>query len=140
MSGRKPVSAVDADREQIVESICAAIRAGGKLRVVLIGELINASWDVPAPRLSGPRPSQCEEDVVTVLTDAGHRMTQEQVCGALSTSPYVWGESTVKQALARMVKDGRLNRDPDANPKGYGLPHWLTGVLWLCQATGLLVA
>jgi DNA-binding transcriptional regulator PaaX len=34
---------------------------------------------------------------------------------------YLHGPSTVNMALADMVKQGLLNKDPKARPRGYGL-------------------
>jgi hypothetical protein len=63
----------------------------------------------------------CSKDILYVLGEAGHRMTTPEILSALDTSELIHGETTVKLALAKMVKDGVLDNRPDANPRGYGI-------------------
>jgi hypothetical protein len=78
----------------------------------------------PVTQKSVPTENRCEEDIVAVLRAAGHRLTTMQILEALDRQGMPHGESTVKAHLAGMVRRGVLDKDPDANPHGYGLPEW----------------
>jgi hypothetical protein len=68
--------------------------------------------------------SQCKRDITRVLYEVGHRLTTRPILQGLQDSDLIWGESTVKRALAEMVRDGELTNRSDVRPRGYGLPAW----------------
>lgn len=79
---------------------------------------------LPAP-LQFPNASErsgCAEDILTVVREAGHRMTTSQIMDELERRNMLWGERTVKGALAVLVQEGKLTNDQNARPRGYGIP------------------
>jgi hypothetical protein len=66
----------------------------------------------------------CTADILAVVCAAGRRLTTSQILTALEQANHLHGESTVKGTLARLVDAGVLTNDPDARPRGYGLPSW----------------
>ncbi len=66
--------------------------------------------------------TECLRDVISLLAKTGHRLTTSQVLGGLAKEGKVHGDSTVKTALARAVKQGLLDKRSDAKPPGYGMP------------------
>jgi hypothetical protein len=66
----------------------------------------------------------CERDIRQTLTEANRRLTTTPLIGEMQQRDREYGESTIKQALARMVGRGDLNNRQDVRPKGYGLPEW----------------
>jgi hypothetical protein len=69
--------------------------------------------------------SQCKRDITRILYETGHRLTTGPILRGLQDRNLIWGESTVKRALAEMVRDGELTNCSDARPRGYGLPSWV---------------
>ena len=136
MSGAAP------DREALLRAIVRAIRSiPQSIRVSLDAPGYHAAVELP-PQPTGPpgpgevqpapQPAQpeapdssgCRADVLDALRAAGHRMTTTQLLAALERADKVWGESTVRMALARMVDSGELTNRSDVRPRGYGLPEW----------------
>jgi hypothetical protein len=68
--------------------------------------------------------SHCKRDITRVLYETGHCLTTRPILQALEARSLLWGESTVKRALAEMVRDGELTNRSDVRPRGYGLPAW----------------
>jgi len=68
------------------------------------------------------QPGQCEHDIRKVLRAANQRLTTSAILRALEARHMDWGESTVKRALAAMVRRGELTNRSDLRPRGYGLP------------------
>ena len=68
--------------------------------------------------------SQCKRDITRVLYETNHRLTTRPILQGLQARNLIWGESTVKRALAEMVRDGELTNRSDVRPRGYGLPAW----------------
>ncbi len=68
--------------------------------------------------------SQCKQAITRVLHDVNHRLTTNKVIEELQGRNLLWGESTVKRALAEMVREGELNNRRSPRPRGYGLPGW----------------
>jgi hypothetical protein len=98
----------------------AALEAGKSVKLTVV-EISGDGGNAPAyPEDLTP----CQEHCIEVLQEAGHRLTQSQILASLAKRGYHDGESTVKLALAQMSRDGRLTKDPDGNPRGYGLPEW----------------
>jgi hypothetical protein len=69
---------------------------------------------------------QIVKDIIAVLEDAGHRLTTQQVIGALAAAGKQHGDSTVIRCLADLCKGPRnlLTNRHDSRGKGYGLPGW----------------
>src|SRR5947209_14186300 len=97
-----------------------ALDAGKSVRLTLV-EISGDGRNTP---VSSGDLTPCQEHCLEVLREAGHRLTQSQILTLLAERGYLDGESTVKLALAQMSRDGRLTKDPDGNPRGYGLPEW----------------
>jgi hypothetical protein len=68
--------------------------------------------------------SHCKQDITRVLHDANERLTTKRILTELRVRNFTWGESTVKRALAEMVREHELNNRHDTRPRGYGLPGW----------------
>ncbi len=68
--------------------------------------------------------SQCKQDITRVLHEKNRRLTTNQILKELRVRESLWGDSTVKRALADMVRDGELNNRTGIRPRGYGLPTW----------------
>jgi hypothetical protein len=67
---------------------------------------------------------QCKQDITTVLDEKRRRLTTSKILKELRVRELIWGESTIKRALAEMVRDHELNNRRDLRPRGYGLPTW----------------
>jgi hypothetical protein len=68
--------------------------------------------------------SQCKREITRVVYETNHRLTTRPILRGLQARNLIWGESTVKRALAEMVRDGELTNRSDVRPRGYGLPGW----------------
>jgi hypothetical protein len=68
--------------------------------------------------------THCKQDITGVLQAVNRRLTTSGILGELTARQIYWGESTVKRALAEMVRDGQLTNRGDVRPRGYGLPAW----------------
>jgi hypothetical protein len=73
---------------------------------------------------TNPHERKCDRQIIETLRAVGHRLTTSKVLSAMEKRGSIPSESTVKKRLAVMAGDGRLTKDPNANPKGYGLPEW----------------
>lgn len=67
------------------------------------------------PLVDPTAPTPCERDILDTLRASDRRMLQPELVEALEADH---GESTIVKALAKMVRDGRLN---NVNKRGYGL-------------------
>ncbi len=61
----------------------------------------------------------CRADILTVLREAGRRLTADQILAELERRQWLWGERTVKGHLGDMVADGTLDNSTGARPRGY---------------------
>src|SRR5262249_57921323 len=72
-----------------------------------------------------PTLTDCERDCLTLLRRLDRPLTAERVCRELERQGIgVWAEITVKRALARLRKCGRVNNSRK-RPRGYWLPDTL---------------
>jgi hypothetical protein len=118
----------------IVEAVRAALaRAGEEGRrpvclTVWFSDNCCAQLGLPAAGALGGAARdelpQCKQDITGVLHAVNHRLTTSGILKELATRGNDWGVSTVKRALAEMVRDGELTNRKDVRPRGYGLPSW----------------
>jgi hypothetical protein len=80
-----------------------------------------AALPLPHPNNTVTPVSGCRADILTVLHAAGQRLTTNRILDALEEAGMIHGESTVKMALAEMVRTGVLTNDNRAEPKGYAI-------------------
>ena len=73
-------------------------------------------------RVSGAR-SQCRDDVLAVVREAGRALTRKEVMKALRDVGRVHGPSTVAKALADLTAAGELVNPKDK--RGYRVPGWV---------------
>jgi len=101
-------------------------RNGDPLRLVIVrGGTKLVLTATPAELLtltSSGALTACAADICTVLHEAGHGLTTAQVLEHLEQRGMIHGESTVRNTLARMRRDGVLTNEQNARPAGYGLP------------------
>lgn len=90
--------------------------AHGKLANRQLSKVDSAAPDV--------RLSPAEQDIVSVIRKAGHRLTQREIFDALSEQGKLPSEGTTKITLAALVRHSILTHDAKADPPGYGLPEW----------------
>jgi hypothetical protein len=67
---------------------------------------------------------ECKKDCMEVILRTGERMRTDDVYEALRKSNRPHGKSTMKDALAELVKEGRLTNTKGARAIGYGPPGW----------------
>jgi hypothetical protein len=67
---------------------------------------------------------ECKKDCMEVILRTGERMRTDEVYEALRKSNRPHGKSTMKDALAELVKEGRLTNTKGARATGYGPPGW----------------
>lgn len=72
--------------------------------------------------------SRIPQEIINTLKAVGHRLTAMQLLAEMAQRGYEWSEASVFNWCSRMVKDGKLTKDPSASPPGYGLPSWC--VVW----------
>jgi hypothetical protein len=72
----------------------------------------------------GPSVWAVDREIIETLRAVGRRLTTEGLLGEMSRRGLNPSGSTVKKRLAELVKGRRLNNDPKARPRGYGLPGW----------------
>jgi hypothetical protein len=63
-------------------------------------------------------------EIIETLRDVGHRLTTTKLVKVMEKRGLNPAESTVKKRLAELVRTRRLDNDPKAKPRGYGLPEW----------------
>ena len=68
--------------------------------------------------------SQCKQAITSVLHELHQHSTGKQILDEMNARNLIWGDSTVKRALAQMVRDGELTKRRTPRPRGYGLPDW----------------
>jgi len=66
-----------------------------------------------------------DRQIIETLKTVGHRLTTTKLNAEMNKREWT-SDSTLKKRLAELVKDGRLNNDPRARPRGYGLPEWIS--------------
>jgi hypothetical protein len=84
-----------------------------------------ASSDASAPAYIDP--DSCQADILATLAEAGRRLTTTKLLTAMHAAGRTWGDSTVRVALAAMVRKGIITNRIDTEPRGYGLPEWTNG-------------
>jgi hypothetical protein len=87
----------------------------------------SIQFGFPSPRSlaeEGEVLSHCKQDLKNLLREANQRMVTNSILQAFQARGIVWGESTVKRALAEMVMLSELTNRQDVRPRGYGLPEW----------------
>jgi len=84
----------------------------------------NLPAEVSSQQELGDEIPQCKQQITWILHEKGHRLTTRPILQQLRAHNWHWGESTVKRALAEMVRDGELTNRHDVRPRGYGLPGW----------------
>jgi hypothetical protein len=118
----------------VVEAIGAALARSGEegLRPVCLTVWFSdnscAQWGLPAAGRPGgtgrDELPQCKQDITGASHAANRRLTTNGILKELAARGNDWGISTVKRALAEMVRDGELTNRRDVRPRGYGLPAW----------------
>lgn len=69
--------------------------------------------------------SQCALDILATLEEVGHRMTTTELSTEMERKERLWGESTLRGWLARLVKEKRIDNVPGGRQyRGYGFPGW----------------
>lgn len=112
-------------RREAIEALLKLLRAYDQAEVIIIDPASGARSKLHIPA----EPPQVEEDscaadVLKAIRAAGHRLTTQQVLEAMTRAGDTWSDSTVKAALAELVRDGVLTSRGDVRPRGYGLPEW----------------
>lgn len=74
--------------------------------------------------IADARLSPNQRSIVQVITAAGVRLTTVKVLERLEREHPDVSTGMTKQSLATLVKLKILDKDPDAEPPGYGLPSW----------------
>jgi Fe2+ or Zn2+ uptake regulation protein len=89
--------------------------------------------DRAAEQFESMASNPCVRDILLVLKETGHRLTQAGVYNALdilhksNIIKVMHGRSTVNGYLAVLVKSGKLTQEQRCEPSGYGLPEWGNG-------------
>jgi tRNA A-37 threonylcarbamoyl transferase component Bud32 len=65
--------------------------------------------------------SECERDIMSALKSAGQRLTRPQIVAALDAAGQLHGDSTIRNALARLVRAEILDSPGVGKRGGYGL-------------------
>jgi hypothetical protein len=73
---------------------------------------------------SGVSERRSDREIIETLREKGRRLTTTELIAEMETRGLNPSESTVKKRLAELVKDKALDKDPNAKPRGYGLPEW----------------
>lgn len=94
----------------------------GERRPVLILVPRNGDAEPDSRRAADPADRTCRDDILATLREAGRRLTTQGLIDAMEAASRVYGESTIKNTLARLVRDGDLDNRTDTNPRGYGFP------------------
>jgi hypothetical protein len=74
-------------------------------------------------RVPGSRRRQCREDVIAVVSAAGHPLTRKEVIRALKDAKTGHGVGTIAKALAELTASGEMVNTRDR--RGYRLPSWV---------------
>lgn len=85
-------------------------------------ELESGGWRITAVVQPVERPSSgltpCEADTLLTLREAAQRLTTMDVLDAMDRAGRLHGESTIKMALAKLVRSGLAGNSREA-PRGY---------------------
>lgn len=68
--------------------------------------------------------SQCKQAITRVLDEVHEFSVTGRILEEMRTRNLLWGDSTIKRALAEMRRDGELINRRSPRPRGYGLPEW----------------
>jgi len=97
----------------------AALRAGQVWGVLVIAFPTQEEGEGERP------PTQCEQDCLALLAQAGKPLSGVRVCRELDKRGLgVYGVATVKRALARLKRKGLISKSR-TSPRGYFLPEAL---------------
>lgn len=66
--------------------------------------------------------TECQRDCLQVMREAGRRMKRNEIFAALEDAKLIHGESTIRNALADLVRRGKLIGPPKGTRHGYALP------------------
>jgi hypothetical protein len=77
-----------------------------------------------APSFKDDQLCPCQRDCLKIIGQAGRRLTTSQVMTRLKEAGMLHGESTIKMALAFLVRTNHLTNRQGVKPRGYGLPEW----------------
>jgi hypothetical protein len=72
----------------------------------------------------GDRLTPCEEDILQTLKEEGRRLGRKAVIESMKSKGRVHGESTIRNALSRLARRGRVTSGSGRGSEGYGLPEW----------------
>lgn len=112
-------------REAMIASIVRFLELfRGETNVTVTDETGNVvnEFLVPENEESRVEPAlgTCGGDILYVLRKSVRRLTTMEVLEALESENMFWGESTVKQTLSKLVKDGWIdNANNPIEGKGY---------------------
>jgi hypothetical protein len=65
--------------------------------------------------------SECEKDILRSLLKGNGRQTRDKVIASMSKADLVHGESTIRNALAKMRQESLLDNYQKTKPRGFGL-------------------
>jgi hypothetical protein len=107
-------------RQEAIDLVLRLLRAYPSAHVSITDPATGARTEVHLPAEPAPiSDGSCNSDILTTLREAGQRLTTTQLIAAMEAAGRPWAESTIKAALAAMVRDGTLLNRPDGKPKGY---------------------
>jgi hypothetical protein len=92
--------------------------------VTITDHVTGARTEIDVPPGAHAEPESCAANVLAVVSEAKKKLTTSEVLTALEAAGMPWAESTVKGALAQMVRDGTLVNRCNGQGRGYGLPEW----------------
>ena len=71
----------------------------------------------------GSRRKRCRDDVIAVVSAAGHLLTRKEIIRALKDAKAGHGVGTIAKALAELTASGEMVNTRDR--RGYRLPAWM---------------
>src|ERR1043165_4685087 len=77
--------------------------------VVVTSTGIHATVQLPGPSAEARPNTPCEDDILYVLGEVRHRLTTPALLAEMEQRNLIHGETTIKLALASLVKAGRIN-------------------------------
>jgi len=77
----------------------------------IVGEDVDTEADEPRVR----------EAILQVLQEAGRRLTRPEIDAECRRRGWTYADSSLKEVLSRLKREGLVNNDQDVQPPGYGL-------------------